>query len=84
MTISSLYHTQEICGYKYQKTEHTAETEIYYLHSKAKRLPCPACRSRDTTLVRTGKTHDIQDLFMGHKNADARINTPDRMPGTLI
>jgi hypothetical protein len=35
MTISSLYHTQGIRGYKYQKTERTADTEIYYLHSKA-------------------------------------------------
>ena len=38
MTISSLYHTQGIRGYKYQKTERTKDTEIYDLHSKALRL----------------------------------------------
>ena len=67
MTISSLYHTQGIRGYKYQKTERIAETEIYYLHSKATRLPCPACRSRETALVRTGKARDIRGLCIGQK-----------------
>jgi len=67
MTISYLHHTQGIRGYKYQKTERTAETEIYYLHSKATRLPCPACQSRATTLVRTGKTRDIRGLCIGQK-----------------
>ncbi len=58
MTTSSLYHTQGIRGYKYQKTERTKGAEIYYLHSTAKQLACPSCQSRDTSIVRTGKTRD--------------------------
>ena len=67
MTISYLHHTQGIRGYKYQKTERTADTEIYYLHSKAHRLACPNCQSRETSIVRTGKTRDIRGLCIGFK-----------------
>ena len=67
MTISYLHHTQGIRGYKYQKTERTAGTEIYYLHSKATRLPCPACLSGETSIVQTGKTRDIRGLCIGLK-----------------
>lgn len=67
MTTSSLYHTQGIRGYKYQKTERTKDTEIYYLHSTAKQLDCPRCQSRDTSIVRTGKTRDIRGLCIGLK-----------------
>jgi len=67
MTISSLYHTQGIRGYKYQKTERTKDTEIYYLHSKALRLDCPNCQSEETSMVQTGKTRDIRGLCIGLK-----------------
>ena len=67
MTISSLYHTQGIRGYKYQKTGRTKDTEIYYLHSKALRVACPGCNSRQTSLVQTGKTRDIRGLCIGLK-----------------
>jgi hypothetical protein len=67
MTTSSLYHTQGIRGYKYQKTHRTKDTEIYCLHSTATALACPACRSRDTSLAETGKTRDIQGLPIGFK-----------------
>ena len=67
MTISSLYHTQGIRGYNYQKTERTADTEIYYLHSKALRLACPGCQSRETSIVQTGKVRDIRGLCIGFK-----------------
>ena len=81
MTISYLHHTQGIRGYKYQKTERTKDTEIYYLHSKALRLSCPACQSRETSIVQTGKTRDIRGLCIGKKNGYARSNTSDPMPG---
>jgi len=67
MTISSLYHTQGIRGYKYQKTERTKDTEIYYLHSKALRLACPECKSTQASIVQTGKTRDIRGLCIGLK-----------------
>lgn len=67
MTTSSLYHTQGIRGYKYQKTHRTKDTEIYFLHSTATALACPACRSADTSLVETGKTRDIRGLHIGFK-----------------
>ena len=67
MTISYLHHTQGIRGYKYQKTERTKNTEIYYLHSKALRALCPACQSRETSIVQTGKTRDIRGLCIGQK-----------------
>jgi hypothetical protein len=67
MTISYLHHTQGIRGYKYQKTERTADTEIYYLHSNATRLPCPACLSRETSIAQTGTTRDIRGLCIGFK-----------------
>ena len=67
MLISSLQHTQGIVGYNYQKTERTSDTEIYYLHSKATHLPCPNCRSWNTSLVKTGKTRDIRGLCIGLK-----------------
>lgn len=67
MTINSLYHTQGIRGYKYQKTARTNDTEIYYLHSKALQLACPSCRSWETSIVKTGKTRDIRGLCIGLK-----------------
>jgi hypothetical protein len=67
MTISSLYHTQGIRGYKYQKTERTKDTEIYYLYSKALQLACPVCNSRQTSIAETGKTRDIRGLCIGLK-----------------
>jgi len=73
MTTSSLYHTQGIRGYKYQKTKRTKDTEIYYLHSKAHRLACPECNSRQTSLVETGKTRDIRGLCIGLKKTIMRI-----------
>jgi hypothetical protein len=67
MTTSSLYHTQGIRGYKYQKTTRTADTEIYHLHSTAKKLSCPSCRSWETSIVKTGKVRDIRGLCIGFK-----------------
>jgi hypothetical protein len=67
MTTSSLYHTQGIRGYQYQKTERTADTEVYYLHSTLKLLACPCCQSRETSIVPTGKTRDIRGLCIGFK-----------------
>ena len=51
MIISSLYHTQGIRGYNYQKTERIADIEIYFLHSSAYMQPCPQCSSWNTTLI---------------------------------
>ena len=67
MTTSSLYHTQGTHGYNYQKTERTAESEIYYLHSSAKQQPCPQCRSWQTSMVETGRTRDVHGLCIGLK-----------------
>lgn len=67
MLISSLHNTQGIIGYNYQKTERANGTEIYYLHSKAKQLACPQCRSWSTSIVETGKTRDIRGLCIGFK-----------------
>jgi len=67
MTTSSLYHTQGIRGYKYQKTHRAKDIEIYYLHSTATELACPVCRSIDTTIVQTGKVRDIRGLSIGLK-----------------
>ncbi len=75
MTTSSLYHTQGIRGYNYQKTERTLNTEIYYLHSQASHCACPKCKSRKTSLVKTGKARDIQGLFIGLKKTIMRVAT---------
>ena len=75
MTTSCLYHTQGIVGYKYQKTERIGKTEIYYLHSTAKFLSCPRCRSANTTLVKTGRSRDIRGVFIGFKKVLLRMFT---------
>ena len=75
MTTSSLYHTQGIHGFKYQKTERAKNIEIYYLHSTAKRLACPCCQSRNTSIVRTGRVRDIRGLCIGFKKTIMRIAT---------
>jgi hypothetical protein len=67
MQTSSLYHTQGIRGYQYQKTERRSGTEIYYLHSMHKQLDCPVCQSRETSIVQTGKVRDIRGLCIGFK-----------------
>lgn len=67
MTTSCLYHTQGIRGFKYQKSERRADTEIYYLHSTASHLACPCCGCKDTCIVKTGKTRDIRGLCIGLK-----------------
>ena len=75
MTTSSLYHTQGIRNFKYQKTERAKGTEIYYLHSTAKHLACPCCQSRNTSIVRTGRVRDIRGLCIGFKKTIMRIAT---------
>lgn len=75
MTTSSLYHTQGIRGFKYQKTERVKDTEIYYLHSTATHLACARCESRDTAIVRTGKCRDIRGLCIGLKRTIMRLAT---------
>ena len=75
MTTSSLYHTQGIRGFKYQKTERVKGSEIYYLHSTAKRLSCPRCQSWDTSIARTGKVRDIRGLCIGFKKTIMRVAT---------
>lgn len=67
MTTSSLYHTQGIVGFNYEKTVRTADTEIYLLRSSAKQQPCPQCRSWQTSIVETGRTRDIRGLCIGLK-----------------
>jgi len=67
MTTSSLYHTQGIRGFKYQKTERKNGTEYYYLHSTTAHLTCPCCGSADTSIVKTGKTRNIRALHIGLK-----------------
>lgn len=71
MTTSYMYHTQGTRGYNLRKTQYAAESVIHYLHSQAKNLPCPQCRSWDTSLVETGKVRDIRGLCIGKKNAIA-------------
>ncbi len=75
MSTSYLYHAQGIRGYKCQKTERTAETEIYYTISKASHCPCPKCDSIETSVVKTGKTRDILGLFVGLKKTILRVAT---------
>ena len=53
MTTSTLYHTQGIRGFKYEKTQYQGQSQIYYIVAAASHLPCPSCRSKDTTLVQT-------------------------------
>lgn len=67
MTTSLLYHTQGIVGFNYEKTERTADTEIYHLRSAVRQQACPQCRSWETSLVETGKTRDIRGLCIGFK-----------------
>ena len=74
-TTSSLYHTQGIRGFKYQKTQRNKTTEIYYLHATATQRPCPCCRSWDTSIVETGKTRDIRGLCIGAKKTIFRVAT---------
>jgi transposase len=75
MTISSIYHTQGIRGYKYQKTERRNNTEIYYVASTTTACPCPSCNSRATSIVKTGKTRDIRALNIGFKKTIIRVET---------
>lgn len=67
MTTSSLYHTQGIVGFNYEKTERTADTEIYYLRSSARQQACPQCRSWATSLADSGTFRDIRGLCIGLK-----------------
>lgn len=74
MLISSLQHTQGIVGYNLQKTERTRDTEIFFLHSRAKQLPCPKCKSWCTSIVETGRTRDIRGLCVGFKKMIMRVS----------
>lgn len=67
MTTSSLYHTQGIVGFNYEKTERAAGTEIYYLRPAAKLQPCPQCRSWNTSLADAGRHRNIRGLCIGLK-----------------
>jgi len=67
MTTSSLYHTQGIRGYNYKSTERSGKTETYYLNSNATHLNCPRCKSKNTSIVATGKTRKIRGLCIGFK-----------------
>jgi hypothetical protein len=67
MTTSTLFHTQGIRGFKYQKTQRIKGIEYYSVHSTASRLSCPCCGSQDTVIAKTGKTRDIRGLHIGLK-----------------
>lgn len=67
MTISTLFHTQGIRGFKYQKTHRTSDTEYYSVSSSASSLSCSCCGSAHTAIIRTGKTRKIKGLPVGFK-----------------
>jgi len=67
MTTSTLFHTQGIRGFKYEKTHRKNGTEYYYVRSSATHVHCPCCDSAQTTIVKTGKTREIRGLHIGLK-----------------
>jgi transposase len=75
MTTSTMYHTQGIRGYKYEKTERYGRTEIYSVRPTAIRAVCPSCLSWNTTLAQTGKMRDFRGLFIGLKKVIIRVMT---------
>jgi hypothetical protein len=69
MTTSSLslFHTQGIRGFKYEKTYRKNGTEYYYVRSSAAHVDCPHCGSADTTIIKTEKIREIRGLHIGFK-----------------
>jgi hypothetical protein len=67
MTTSTLFHTQGIRGFKYEKTHRKNGTEYYYVRSSAAHLDCPDCKCTETTIVETGKRREISGLHVGLK-----------------
>ncbi len=67
MTTSTLYHTQGIRGFKYQKTKRIRSTEYYYVCSSATHLKCTSCKSSNTVIVKTGKTREVRGQHVGLK-----------------
>lgn len=67
MTTSTLFHTQGIRGFKYEKTHRKNGTEYYYVRSSAVHVDCPLCGSAQTVIVNTSKTREIRGLHIGLK-----------------
>lgn len=74
MTTSTLFHTQGIRGFKYEKTHRKNGTEYYYVRSSAAHLACPDCKCTETTIVETGKRREISGLHVGLKKTVFRVN----------
>ena len=74
MTTSTLFHTQGIRGFKYEKTYRKNGTEYYYLRSSAKEHRCPDCSSTETSIVETGKRREISGVHVGFKKTVFRVN----------
>lgn len=73
MTTSTLYHTQGIHGFKYQKTQRKNKIEYYFIYSTASQVNCPCCKSSNTRIAKTGATRDIRCLHVGFKQTILRV-----------
>ena len=67
MTTSTLYHTQGIYGFEYQKTERKGQTEYYHVFSTASQLNCPCCGSKQTTVHPTNQIRQVRGVPIGLK-----------------
>ena len=54
MTTSTLFHTQGIRGFKYQKTQRIQGIEYYSVHSTASHLSCPCWYDKHIGYTKTG------------------------------
>jgi transposase len=73
MTTSTLYHTQGVHGFKYQKTQRKNKTEYYFVYSTATQVNCPCCKSSNTCIAKTGTTRDIRGVHIGFKKVILRV-----------
>ena len=47
MSISILYHTQNIIGYAYERTIYEGGACIFEIHPQNRLMRCPICHNRD-------------------------------------
>jgi len=74
MSTSHFYHTQGIRGFKLKRMERTNGIEIACITSTEDYVTCPKCRSRNISIVHTGKTRDIRGLSIGLKHMIFRVH----------
>ena len=75
MSTSTLYHTQNVIGYIYDRTFYEGGTRVFQIHPQERLMRCPICGNHDVE-CRGSVERAIMLLPTGRRQNYARLNIP--------